>query len=179
MQWTGTLLRFGFGQALRCGLYLRHCCCHWIMAAWFVFLHFFLVPLCWYAVSERQVLPFFAGGLVGVDKHLFQRVSFIMYRSNRSFNMPPRAYPGHLTPLTSPGGGNLIIRVFQGVGNLIPMLWGWEIWTAPSISSKIFGVASYHGGCGVRGFSWKRLCICGQLGTRKELKQALCRIWSI
>ena len=40
---------------------------------------------------------------------------------------PPRAYPGHLTPLPSRGGGNLIIRVFQGVGNLIPMLWGWGI----------------------------------------------------
>ena len=35
---------------------------------------------------------------------------------------PSRAYPGHLTPLPSRGGGNLIIRVFQGVGNLIPML---------------------------------------------------------
>ena len=47
------------------------------MAALLVFLHFFLVPLFWYAVSERQMLPFFTGGLVGVDKHLFQRVSFI------------------------------------------------------------------------------------------------------
>ena len=34
---------------------------------------------------------------------------------------PPPAYPGHLTTLPSRGGGNLIIRVFQGVGNLIPM----------------------------------------------------------
>ena len=34
---------------------------------------------------------------------------------------PPLAYPGHLTTLPSRGGGNLIIRVFQGVGNLIPM----------------------------------------------------------
>ena len=24
---------------------------------------------CWYAVSERKMLLFFAGGLVGVDKH--------------------------------------------------------------------------------------------------------------
>ena len=47
------------------------------MAAWFVFLHFFLVPLCRYAVSERQMLLFFAGGLVGIDKHLSQRVSLI------------------------------------------------------------------------------------------------------
>ena len=34
---------------------------------------------------------------------------------------PPRAYPEHLTPLLSWGGGNLIIRVFQGLGNFIPM----------------------------------------------------------
>ena len=68
-------LAFDFGQGLRCGLYMKHC--RWIMAAWFVFLHFFLVPLCWYAVSERQMLLFFARGLIGVDKHLFQRVSLI------------------------------------------------------------------------------------------------------
>ena len=29
--------------------------------------HFFLVPLCRYAVSERQMLLFFARGVVGVD----------------------------------------------------------------------------------------------------------------
>ena len=92
----------------------------------------------------------------------------IMYRWNRSFNSPPPpgAYPRHLTPLPSRGGGNLIIGVFQGVGNLIPMRWGWGIWTAPSISCEISGVASCHGGRGVRGFSWKRLCLCGQLVTR-------------
>ena len=40
-----------------------------------------------------------------------------MYRSNWSFNIPPpQAYPGHLKTLPSQGGGNLIIRVFQGVG---------------------------------------------------------------
>ena len=52
-------LVFDFGQGLRCALSIRHCRCHWIMAAWFVFLHFFLVPFCWYAVSERQMLLFF------------------------------------------------------------------------------------------------------------------------
>ena len=70
-------LVFDFGQGLRCGLSISYCRCHWIMAASFAFLHFFLVPLCWYAVSERQMLLFFAEGLVGVDKHLFQRVSVI------------------------------------------------------------------------------------------------------
>ena len=35
--------------------------------------------------------------------------------------LPPGIPQAHLTPLPSRGGGNLIIRVFQGVGNLIPM----------------------------------------------------------
>ena len=65
------------GQGLWCGLYFRPCPCHWIMMAWFVFLHFFLVPLCWDAVSERQMLLFFARGLIGLDKYLFQRVSLL------------------------------------------------------------------------------------------------------
>ena len=64
---------FDFGQGLRCGLCFRHCRCHWIMAAWelscFLTL-FFLVPLCWYAVSKRQMLlfSFFEVGLVGVKQ---------------------------------------------------------------------------------------------------------------
>ena len=52
---------------------------------------------------------------------------------------PPQAYPGRLTPLLSRGGGNLIIRVFQGVGNLIPMQRGWGIWTVVSISCEMSG----------------------------------------
>ena len=70
-------LVFDFGQGLRCGLYIRHCRCHWIMAAWFLsgtsssF-------LCTGTLSSRgKLLLFFAGGLVGVEKHLFQRVSLI------------------------------------------------------------------------------------------------------
>ena len=84
-------------------------------------------------------------------------------------HLPPSlAYPGHLKPLRSRRGGNLIIKVFQGVGNLnCPIL----------ISREISGMVNNHGGCGVRGFSWKRLCLWGQLVTRKGLKQALCRIW--
>ena len=33
---------------------------------------------CWYAVSERKMLLLFAGGLVGVDKDLFQRVPVLL-----------------------------------------------------------------------------------------------------
>ena len=54
---------------------------------------------------------------------------------------------------------------------------GWGIWTAPSISCEISGMASYHWGRGIRGFSWKKLFLYGQLVTRKGLKQALCCIW--
>ena len=45
-----------------------------------------------------------------------------MYRSNRSFSMPPPGIPQAFDTFAVRGGGNLIIRVFQGVGNLIPML---------------------------------------------------------
>ena len=37
---------------------------HWIVEAWVVFLHFFLVPLCWSAVSERQMLLTFCGRFI-------------------------------------------------------------------------------------------------------------------
>ena len=56
----------------------------------------------------------------------------IMYPSKQSFNIPPPhswAYPGHLKPLPSRRGGNLIIRVFQGVGNLnCPIDFTWNLW---------------------------------------------------
>ena len=35
---------------------------------------------------------------------------------------PPPGMPRAFDTFAVPGGGNLIIRVFQGVGNLIPML---------------------------------------------------------
>ena len=51
---------------------------------------------------------------------------YVSVKSKLQHATPP-GIPGHLTPLPSRGGGNLIIRVFQGVGNLIPMLKGWGI----------------------------------------------------
>ena len=96
-----------------------------------------------------------------------------MYRSNQSFNMPlPPPLPGH-----TPGIWHLCCPGEEGIW-LSESSRGWGIWTAPSISCEISGVSSYHGGRGVRGFSWKRLCLCrGQLVTRRGLKQALCRVW--
>ena len=55
---------FNLGEGLRCGLSIRHCRCNWIMAAWVVFLHLFLVPLCWCTVSKRQMLLIFCGRFI-------------------------------------------------------------------------------------------------------------------
>ena len=98
-----------------------------------------------------------------------------MYWSNRSFNMTPHPPP---LPGRTPGIWHLCRPGEEGIC-LSDSSRGWGIWTAPSISCEISGVASYHGGRGVRlrGFSWKRLCLCGQLVTRRGLKQALCRVW--
>ena len=45
-----------------------------------------------------------------------QRPWKLMYQSNRSFNIPPRACPGHLTSFPAREGGNLINLVFPGAG---------------------------------------------------------------
>ena len=72
------------------------------------------------AANSDYFHAMFTNGMMESNQEVIElKDENLMYRSNRSFNMPP---PGHLTPLTSRGGGNLIIRVFQGVGNLIPML---------------------------------------------------------
>ena len=91
----------------------------------------------------------------------------LMYRSNRSFNMPPSPPP----PGQTPGIWHLCRHGEEGIW-LSESSRGWGIWSAPTISCEISCVAGYHGGRGVGGFSWKRLCLCGQLVTRKGLKQA-------
>ena len=111
---------------------------------------------------------------------------YVSVKSKLQHPPPPRAYHGHLTPLPSRGGGNSIIRVLQGVGNLIPMRCGWGIWF-PCVRGGEFELhPRFHVkslawwaimGDAVLGFSWKRLCLCGQLVTRKGHKQTLCHIW--
>ena len=80
-----------------------------------------------------------------------------MYRSNRSFNMRPPGKPRVFDTFAVPGRREFDYQSLPGGGEFDP---------------HALGVASYHGGRGVRGFSWKRLCLCGQLVTRKGLKQA-------
>ena len=50
----------------------------------------------------------------------------VMRRSNRNFNIPPRANPGHLTIFCARGVGNLTDKAFPGVGNLTLSGWGGE-----------------------------------------------------
>ena len=94
-----------------------------------------------------------------------------MYRSNRSsFNIPPppaRAYPWCLIPSPFRGGGNLIISP-PGSGKFDPQ----PRFHVKSLGARIMAdtVLVY--------LSSGRLCLCGQLVTRKGLiKPALCRIW--
>ena len=97
MQWTGTLLRnvacfrlfffffslvFDLGQGLRnlrydvvCTLETEAVTELWRLELFSCTSSLFLCAGT--LSSERQMLLFFAGGLVGVHKHLFQRVSFI------------------------------------------------------------------------------------------------------
>ena len=95
-----------------------------------------------------------------------------MYRSNRSFNIT-QAFDTFAVPRrrefdyqSLPGGGEI----------RFPSVRGGEFELPPRFLCEISSVANDHGGQGVRGFSWRQLCLCGQLVTRKGLKQALCHI---
>ena len=102
----------------------------------------------------------------------------LMYRSNRSFNIPPGHTPG-IWHLCRPGKeGIWLSESSRGVGNLILIVRGGEIEMHPRFHVKSLAWrAVMLGGRGVRGFSWKRLRLYGQLMRRKGLKKALCRIW--
>ena len=43
-----------------------------------------------------------------------KRPPLVMNQSNRSLNIPPRAYPGHLTPLPAQEGGHLMTSLRGG-----------------------------------------------------------------
>ena len=89
--------------------------------------------------------------------------------------------PGHFTPLPSAIlGKRELSESPRGWGIWSPCIGGGEFEPQPRFHVKSLGalhMAIYHGTGGVKGFSWKRLCLSGQLVTRKGLKQALCRNW--
>ena len=54
----------------------------------------------------------------------------------------------------------------------------WGIWiVSPQFHVKSLGAAIIMADTVLVYLSWKSLCLCGQLVTRKGLKPALCRIW--
>ena len=84
---------------------------------------------------------------------------------------PPGHTPGHLTPLPSRGGGNLIIRVFQGVGNLIPMRWDEEFELHPRFHVKPLAWRAVMGDVVLEDFRGK------DFAFMANWLQGLCRIW--
>ena len=90
-----------------------------------------------------------------VQKWDFEQLCISQIETSTSLPPPWRAYPGHVTP--SPSREE---RIWLSESSR-----GWGIWTARSISCEISGMASSHRDRGVRGFSWKRLCLWGQLVT--------------
>ena len=68
--------------------------------------------------------------------HFPPRVALDNVSLKSKLQHPPWAYPGHLTPLPFRGKGNLIIRVFQWVGNLIPRNRGGEFEMHPRFHVK-------------------------------------------
>ena len=93
-----------------------------------------------------------------------------MYQLNQSFSIPPPP-SGTLWAFDTfaiLGRREFEYQSLPGSGEFKPQ---------PRFHVKSLGalhMTSYHGGHSVRGFSWKKLCLCGQLVTRKGLKQTFC-----
>ena len=93
---------------------------------------------------------------------MFFRRSNVSVKSKLQ-HAPPRAFD----PFAVPGRREFDHQSLPGGG---------EFELHPPFHVKSLAWRAIMEELGVRGFSWKRLCFCGQLVTRKGLKQALCRI---
>ena len=93
-----------------------------------------------------------------------------------STSPPPPGIPRAFDRFAVPGRREFDYQSLPGGGEFDPH----EFELYPRFDVQSMGslhMASYDGVRGVRGFSWKRLHLnCGELVTRKVLKQALCRI---
>ena len=78
-----------------------------------------------------------------------------MYQSNRSFNIHPRAFPGHLTPFPA-----------REEGNLITTRRGWGIWSLASIRADSTWVEK----------SWRRRL---RRQTFMNSKEKIAYLWSV
>ena len=99
----------------------------------------------------------------GKNRNFCHDSMMVMYESNRSFNIPPRAYPVHLTSFLAREGGDLITTHK-----------GWGIWSLASISCYEIN----HGGdVKLWWIRRKRLRIFGGLVEIQRSTQAVFLIW--
>ena len=80
------------------------------------------------------------------QKRLFRSWGCFVSVKSKFQHPSPRAYPGHLTSLPSLGEGNLIIRIFQGMGNLnlsLDFMWNlyckWQAIVENAVSEPFLG----------------------------------------
>ena len=90
----------------------------------------------------------------------------VMHQSNRSFNIPPRAYLGHLTPFLAREGGHLITSHR-----------GWGIWSLTLILRYESRWFPGDGGDKLRWIQRKRLRIRDRVVENQRPTQALFHIW--
>ena len=77
-----------------------------------------------------------------------------MYRSNRSFNMPPPVIPRAFDTFAVPGRREFDYQSFPGGGELDPHALG-----VGNLNCTLDLAWRAMGGLGVIGFSWKRLIV--------------------
>ena len=107
--------------------------------------------------------------------HVNSSRKILLYQPPAWYNVSVKSKLQHAPPGHTPGIWHLCRRGEEGIW-LSESSRGWGIWTAPSISCEISGVAKYHGGHGVRGFSWKRLCLLANWLRGKGLNK-LCAVF--
>ena len=111
--------------------------------------------------------------LLSIYIFLFHRFPNYVSVKSKLQHAPPRAYPGHLTPLPSrgAGGGNLIIRVFQGVGIWSPCFRGGEFELHPQFHVKSLAWQAVMGDAVLEDFRGKDCAFVA------NWFRGLCRIW--
>ena len=104
----------------------------------------------------------------------------LMYRSNRSFNMPPtpppRAYPGHLTPLMSPG--IWLSEFFRGWGIWSPCFRGGEFEPHPRFHVKSLAWRAIMGDAVLEDFRGKDCAFVANCLRGKGLNK-LCAVFEV
>ena len=102
---------------------------------------------------------------------------YVSVKSKLQHPPPPSGHTTGISHLCRPGEeGIWLSESSRGWGIWFPCVRGGEFELHPRFHVKSLVWRAIMGD-EVLGFSWKRLCLCGQLVTRKGHKQTLCHIW--